>query len=119
MTKLRFAAAAGALWLLAPVAHAVDPPEPRERIEALEIDASGRSGSIRTRAIHLGGADGVYGFGGGACRAHTLAPATLEALHEALRASQPVRIHGAARVGPNGARTLCVERVTFFALDPT
>jgi hypothetical protein len=97
----------------APDAWAVDPPEPKERIEALEIDASGRAGLIRTRPVTLAAAGGTYLFGEGACRAHGIAPSTLEALHHALRTGQSIRVH-AARVDREGSPSYCVERVTFF-----
>jgi hypothetical protein len=118
MSGFRHAAAAGTIaFLAATQAHAIDPPEPRERIEALELDAAGRGGTIRTRSVYLVGeeAHASYGFGQGACRAHTVAPATLDALHEALRSGQLVRIHASARAGTDGDPVKCVERVTFFA----
>jgi hypothetical protein len=117
MKTLGLAAAATAFGLLgAPLAYAVDPPEPRERIEALQIDASGRAGSIRTRPLTLGALGGTYGFGEGACHAHKIAPSTLDALQRALRSGQAIRVH-AARRGDRAVESLCVERVTFFAPD--
>jgi hypothetical protein len=118
MKTLGLAAAAAAFGLLgAPLAYAVDPPEPRERIEALEIDASGRAGSIRTRPLTLGALGGIYGFGEGACHAHKLAPSTLDALQRALRSGQAIRIHAAPRGDREVESLQCVERVTFFAPD--
>lgn len=120
MNRRLVAASAAALAMLAaPAARAVDPPPTgRERVEAIEIDGEGRRGAIQTSPVYMAGTGGVYRFGEGACRANTLAPSTLEALHRSMRTRQSVRIHAATAHASDGTEVRCVQRITFFAPAP-
>jgi hypothetical protein len=96
-------------------------PEPgskpdRERIESIELDASGQAGVIRTSPEFMRGTNAEYRFGEGACKGHRLGDRTLEQLVAAMREKHMVKITAEAR-GSADAPTQCVRRVVFFAPD--
>jgi hypothetical protein len=101
------------LLLLAP--EAASKPE-RERIEAIELDASGQAGVIRTSPEFMRGGDAEYRFGDGPCKGHRLGDRTLEQLMDAMQAKHFVKIAADDR-GSAEKPIRCVRRVTFFAPD--
>jgi hypothetical protein len=90
-------------------------PKPdRERIESIELDASGQAGVIRTSPEFMRGTNAEYRFGEGPCKAHKLGDRTLEQLMDAMRAKHLVKITADDR-GSEDTAVKCVRRVTFFA----
>jgi hypothetical protein len=88
----------------------------RERIESIELDASGRAGVIRTSPEFMRGTNAEYRFGEGPCKAHKLGDRTLEQLLAAMRGQHLVKITADPR-GAEPSAVLCVRRITFFAPD--
>jgi hypothetical protein len=88
----------------------------RERIESIELDASGQAGVIRTSPEFMRGTNAEYRFGEGACKGSRLGERTLEQLLEAMRERHLVKITADVRGGAD-APVQCVRRVTFFAPD--
>lgn len=86
----------------------------RRRLEAIEMNAAGDAGVVRTVPEYLGEPDGAYHFGAPRCRGRTLGASTLEQLHLALRTGQLVTI--AATEAADGGR--CIRAVTFWAPPP-
>lgn len=90
------------------------PDRGRRRIESIEVSAPGDAGVIRTVPDVLGEPAGTFHFGAPRCKGRSLAAATLEQLHIALRTRQLVTID-ARTTGEGGAAVACVETVTFWA----
>ncbi len=99
------------LLLLAP---ATTTKPDRERIESIELDASGRAGVIRTSPEFMRGTNAEYRFGEGTCKGTRLGDHTLEQLTIAMRERHLVKITADTRGGSDDP-VQCVRRVTFFA----
>lgn len=90
------------------------PDRERRRIESIEVSAAGDAGVIRTVPEVLGEPAGAFHFGAPRCKGRSLAAATLEQLHTALRTRQLVTIEARA-TGEGETAVACVETVTFWA----
>jgi len=98
-----------ALALLAPNAET----GPRERVEAIILNADGESGSIRTSPEFMAGYPSNYAFGS-PCHPTRLASRVIDELFVAMREGLYVRIE--ARVVKHAETELhCVQTVSFFA----
>lgn len=101
------------LTLISPGVAALDAAKDRDVIESLETDGMGRSGTLKTRPLHLDGTPGTYTFGSGPCAKYRIADHVLAALHAALRSKQPVLVKSV-----NVKETHCLTAVTFFPPEP-
>jgi hypothetical protein len=92
-----------------------DPPRDRRKLEAIEMNAAGDAGVVRTVPEYLGQTNGVFHFGAPHCKGKTLGPPTLEQLHLALRSGQLVTINATDHAAPTGDTIRCIATIVFWS----
>lgn len=101
------------LTMFAPNLTALEASRDRHLVESLELDGMGRSGTLKTRPLHLEGSPGTFAFGSGPCAKYKLGEHVLAALQDALHRKQPIAVKSVA-----AGDTLCLAGITFFAPMP-